>query len=147
MTRHEAIAEALHSQGYSCSQAVLAAFEDATGVDHATLLRLSAGLGGGMADMREVCGAVTGAIIALDLIYAEGAPSRQARAQRDYPRLREFAEAFRALNGSIVCRELLGVEGARRARPEGKTCHDMVCDAARLVDAYLEAHPAEGAGE
>lgn len=147
MTRHEAIAEALHSQGYSCSQAVLAAFDDVTGVDRATLLRLSAGLGGGMADLREVCGAVSGAIIALDLIYAEGAPSKQARAHRDYPRLREFAEAFRAINGSIVCRELLGVEDAARTRPEGKSCHDMVCDAARLVDAYLEAHPVKEAGE
>ena len=147
MTKHEAIAEALHSQGYSCSQAVLAAFSDVAGLDQALLLKISAGLGGGMADLHEVCGAVTSAILALDLIYAEGAPSKMRRAQNDYPRLREIANAFREINGSIVCRELLGIEDAERTRPAGKTCHDMVCDAARLVDEYIEACPVEGYGK
>ena len=143
MTKHEAIAEALHSQGYSCSQAVLAAFSDLANVDRDALLRLSAGLGGGIADLREVCGAVASGVLALDMIYAEGAPDRRRRAEVDYPRLRAFVQAFRDLNGAITCRELLGVEGAKRARPAGKTCHDMVMEAARLVDAYLAAHPPE----
>ena len=141
MTQHEAVAEALHTQGYSCSQAVLAAFSDVVGVDRDVLLRLSTGLGGGMADLREVCGAVSSGILVLDLIYAEGAPDRQRRAELDYPRLRELVQAFRRINGGITCRELLGLEGAKRTCPPGKTCHEMVCDAARLVDEYLLAHP------
>ena len=146
MTQHEAIAEALHTQGYSCAQAVLAAFSDVTGLDRDVLLRLSAGLGGGMADLREVCGAVSSGILALDLIYAEGAPDRLRRAGEDYPRLREFVRAFRRINGSITCRELLGIEGTVRTLPQGKTCHEMVCDAARLVDEYIQAHPLQRDG-
>ena len=141
MTKHEAMAEALHSQGYSCSQAVLAAFSDVTGLDQALLLRLSAGLGGGVADLHEICGAVTSAVLALDLIYAEGAPNKALRARNDYPRLREVAQAFRDINGSIVCRELRGFDGCVGVCPKGKTCHDMVCDAARLVDEFMETHP------
>lgn len=146
MTRHEAIADMLHSQGYSCSQAVLGAFSDVVGVDQKMLFKLAAGFGGGIADMREVCGAVIALAMVVDLVYAEGAPDGRQRAANDYPRLRELAEAFRRENGSIVCRELLGMNGTKRVRPLGKTCHDMVCDTARLVDAYLEAHPANRAG-
>ena len=141
MTPHEAIADELHARGYSCSQSVLAAFSDVTNIDQALLLKISSGLGGGVAGMREVCGAVTGAIIAMSFLYAEGAPDKAVRNQRDYPPLQEIANRFREINGSIVCRELLGVEGAKRTRPAGKTCQDMVRDAARLVDEYIQAHP------
>ena len=147
MTKHEAIALELHSQGYSCAQAVLAAFSDVVDLDRKLLLRLAAGFGGGIADMREVCGAVSAMVMAADLIYAHGAPNGRLRSAEDYPRLRALAEAFRLENGSIVCRELLGIDGAKRARPEGKTCHDMVADAARLLDLYLEDHPAEVVGD
>jgi len=146
MTKHEELAHELHRQGYSCAQAVAVAFSDLAGLDRATLLKLTAGFGGGIADLREICGAVSGAMMALDLIYAEGAPNKQARSQNDYPRLQALAGNFKALNGSIICRELLGVDGAARTRPAGKTCHDMVCDAARLVDEYIEAHPIPATG-
>ena len=147
MTKHEAIAMELHRQGYSCSQAVLAASSDVVGIDRETLLRLAAGFGGGIADMRDVCGAVSAMVMAADLLYARGAPDGNQRAEEDYPRLRALADGFRQANGSIVCRELLGMDGAKRARPAGKICHDMVADAARLLDRYLEAHPARTAGE
>ena len=141
MTKHEALAVELHKQHYSCAQAVLAAFSDVAGVDQAVLLKLAAGFGGGIADMHEICGAVSAMLMAADLIYAEGAPDKQMRAEHDYPRLREMTDAFRRENGSILCRELLGFEGAELKRAPGKTCRTMVADAARILDEYIEAHP------
>ena len=48
MTRADDVA-ALFTAGYSCSQAVCAAFAEDFGIDRATALRLSCGFGGGMA--------------------------------------------------------------------------------------------------
>lgn len=53
-------AEELFHEGYNCSQSVLLAFADLTGVDEALLEKISIGLGGGVGRLREVCGAVSG---------------------------------------------------------------------------------------
>lgn len=58
----------LHGQGYNCAQSVLAACGEYTGMDEKTALALSAGFGGG-ARSGELCGAVTGAIMAEDLVF------------------------------------------------------------------------------
>jgi hypothetical protein len=108
MTKHEELAHELHRQGYSCAQAVAAAFSDLAGLDRATLLKLTAGFGGGIADLREICGAVSGAMMALDLIYAEGAPNKQARSQNDYPRLQALAgNAFHLIDFLLMSGQML----------------------------------------
>lgn len=53
-------AEELFHEGYNCSQSVVLAFADLTGVDGALLEKISIGLGGGVGRLREVCGAVSG---------------------------------------------------------------------------------------
>ena len=53
-------AEELFHEGYNCSQSVVLAFADLTGVDEAMLEKISIGLGGGVGRLREVCGAVSG---------------------------------------------------------------------------------------
>ena len=53
-------AEELFHEGYNCSQSVVLAFADLTGVDEALLEKISIGLGGGVGRLREVCGAVSG---------------------------------------------------------------------------------------
>lgn len=53
-------AEELFHEGYNCSQSVVLAFADRTGVDEALLEKISIGLGGGVGRLREVCGAVSG---------------------------------------------------------------------------------------
>src|ERR1035441_4030849 len=53
--------------GYNCAQAVLYSFCDDLGFGKDTALRLACGFGAGMARKQEVCGAITGGIIALGL--------------------------------------------------------------------------------
>ena len=50
----------LFKQGYNCSQSVFGAFAEECGIDFETALKLSSSFGGGMARLREVCGAVSG---------------------------------------------------------------------------------------
>ena len=65
---HSEKARALFYEGYNCSQAVVCAFEDVTGIDIKTSARLSSSFGGGMGRLREVCGAVSGAFLILGIL-------------------------------------------------------------------------------
>jgi len=108
-------AEALFASGMCCSQAVFGAFAEDLGMDAETAAKVSAGLGGGVARLRETCGAVTGATLALGLKYG---PDKATV----YPHVQAFCELFKAECGSIVCRELLSGTGATTGgAPEART--------------------------
>ena len=66
--KHTEIASELFSKRYYCSQAVLAAFAEELGMTKEQALRVGACFGGGMCKA-EVCGACTGALMALGLKY------------------------------------------------------------------------------
>lgn len=104
----------LFRQGYNCSQSVFLAYNDLLGVESTLAATISGPLGGGMGRLREVCGAVSGmSLIAGFLAPCPDPAVRQAKAAT-YALVQEFAERFRAENGAIVCRELLGSPAARR---------------------------------
>ena len=60
----------LFEDGYMCSQAVLAVFCEEFGLSREQAFKISISFGGGMRK-GEVCGACTGAIMALGLRYGE----------------------------------------------------------------------------
>lgn len=97
-------------QGFSCSQAVLAAISEPLGLDRERALRISQAFGGGMARMGLTCGAVTGAMLAVGLKYGRTRPEDEAAKERSYALVHEFIRRFRDRYGSIVCRELIGVD-------------------------------------
>ncbi len=106
-------AESLFRSGMCCSQAAFGAFAEDFGMDAETAAKVSAGLGGGVGRMREVCGAVTGATLALGMKFG---PDKAAV----YPHVQALCEKFRAECGSIVCRELLaGADPHAAAAPGG----------------------------
>jgi C_GCAxxG_C_C family probable redox protein len=132
-------------QDFSCAQSVFTAFADPADVSRETALRLASGLGGGLARSGETCGAVTGAILALGLRHC-GRPAEDPQAKlAAYPAVQEFLARFRALHGSITCRELLGAdlgtpEGRQKSQEEGlvrQRCPAFVRDAARIVEDLL----------
>ena len=125
----------LFKTGACCSQAVFCAFAEDFGMDAETAMKVSAGLGGGVGRMREVCGAVTSATLALGMKYG---PDKAAV----YPHVQELCARFKAECGSIVCRELLAGSGATQGgAPEARTdayyrkrpCAEMVRLAAELA--------------
>ncbi len=146
---HEEKARELFKQGYNCAQAVLLAFCDVTGLDEKTALLLSSSFGGGMGRMREVCGAVSGMFMVAGLLYGYHETSDQTGKTEHYKRIQTLAEEFRKENGSIICRELLGLPGgADSPVPELRTntyykkrpCAELVAMAARIMDAYIESN-------
>lgn len=122
MKEHGMIAERLFREGYNCAQAVLLAFCDETGLDEKTAAMLASSFGGGMGRLREVCGAVSGALMVLGLVQGYADPDDPDAKKAHYHRVQEFAERFREKNGSIICRELLsGVQTVGGSDPEQRT--------------------------
>ena len=62
MKNHAMIAHENFKKGYNCAQAVFLAFAEEMNMDEVTAAKLSSSFGGGMGKMREVCGAVSGAL-------------------------------------------------------------------------------------
>lgn len=121
--------------GYTCAQAVLAAFQDEkwfkeSGLSVETAMKLSSSFGGGMGRLREVCGAVSGMFMAFGLAHGFSAPPDSQDAKMEhYKCIQELAARFREENGSIVCRELLGLapitqNASEKATEVAQATHD-----------------------
>ena len=107
MTYHAEKASNLFIEGYNCAQAVFAAFADLTGLDEEYALRLSAGFGGGMGRMREVCGACTGMFMVAGVLWGYADPKATTEKAEHYQLIQTLAERFKArMGGTIICREL-----------------------------------------
>lgn len=150
MTNYAEKAKALFHEGYNCAQAVVLAFSDLTGLDERTAVMLSSSFGGGIGRMREVCGAVSGMCMVAGLLYGYDDPKAQTEKASHYARIQQLAADFRNENGSIICRELLGLGGGASVPiPEQRTdayykkrpCAELVAMAAGILEAYIQQNP------
>ena len=146
---HQEKAVALFKEGFNCAQAVFAAYSEELGIDTETALKLSSSFGGGMGRMREVCGAVSGMFMAAGLKYGYSDPKDMKAKADHYKLIRNLAHRFKEQNGSIICKDLLGLlksEGtpvpAKRTADyyKKRPCVDLVRDAAKILDEYMEEH-------
>lgn len=142
MDTHREKATAYFLEGYNCAQSVLLAFCDDLNLDEEMAARLASSFGGGMGRLREVCGAVSGMFLAAGLLYGYSDPKDTAGKKAQYERVQKLAREFSARNGSIVCRELLGLDHHTDApTPSARTpeyykkrpCAELVGDAAEIL--------------
>ena len=134
----------LFSDGKSCSQAVFAVFAPSFGVDAAEALRLASGLGGGMR-IGGACGAATGALLVLGLMYArdDGTQDRTAVTAA----VESFYARFLEQVGATDCPAILGCDvrspdGRDIMRKRGlreSRCLPAVRAAAGILEQMLEA--------
>lgn len=99
----------LFLQGYNCSQAVFCAYADDYGIPMELALKVSASFGGGIARMRETCGAVCGMAMLVGLEKGQTEPNDSVAKQENYKAAQTLIEEFRKMNGSIKCAELLNL--------------------------------------
>ena len=140
-------AKALFTGGYNCAQAVLCAFGDVTNLPEQTAAQLASGFGGGIGRMREVCGAVSGAVMVLGIVCGYDDPQDTQAKSAHYARVQAFARRYRDETGSIVCRDLLqGVQTTPGNEPEARTaafyrkrpCAELVALSAEIVADMLQ---------
>lgn len=136
----------LFLEGYNCSQAVTLAFADLFDMDKQLLLRMSSSFGGGMGRLREVCGTVSGMFIVMGLLYGYDDPKAFEEKAAHYSRIQELSRRFKECQGSIVCREILGLENKPDSPvPEKRTeeyykkrpCPQLAGMAAVILEQYL----------
>ena len=111
------IAENYFKSGANCAQAVLCAFAPECGLTESEAMRIASGFGGGMGRLREVCGAVSGMILAANILKGNSDPSDKAAKDAHYALIQELASEFKAENNSIICRELLNLGGTSPDTP------------------------------
>ena len=154
MTDRGEIAGALFLSGYNCAQSVLCAFADVTGFSDQEAIHIAAGLGGGVARMREICGTISAMAIVMGCVYGSDDPADYAAKAALYAHIQAAAAQFREKAGSIICRDLLGSLNDGRPQPEERSeayyhrrpCKRFVELAARTLEVYLAEHP-QKAGE
>ncbi len=148
MTKGE-IAKQYFLEGYNCTQAVLLAFCNDFGIDQKTALMLASPFGGGMGRMREVCGTVSAMYLVLGLAQGYYDPADREGKTRLYKNVQLLAEKFKTDNGSIICRDLLGLGTKRSDTPvpserteqyyKKRPCPELCRYAADLIEQFLSA--------
>lgn len=133
--------------GYNCAQSVFAAFHEEMGLSEETALKLMVSVGGGMGGLREICGAFSGAAMALNMIQKDIRQADPDYKKRMYALVQEKADAFKAQYGTVICRKLLElndiapspVPAVRDAKYyEVRPCGKYVEACARLVEEELQ---------
>ena len=148
MKNHAEIARDHFLKGYNCAQAVACAFCEEMHLDEAAVARMVSSFGGGMGKLREVCGAVSGALFVLGTLKGYDDPRADAEKSAHYARVQDFAARFRAEHETILCRELLKnieLKKEHTYEPEARTpeyyitrpCARFVETAARITAEML----------
>lgn len=122
-----------HTRGYNCAQIVLCSYAEELGIDEETLFRISEGFGAGMGGMMQTCGAVTAMFMALGLANSSGNLQACDTKTQTMKKVRELAAEFEKKNGSIVCRELKGIDTGKVLR----SCDGCIEDGIRILGEYL----------
>lgn len=144
MTKAEKALE-LFSNNFNCSQAVLTAFAPDFGLDEKLALMLGTQFGGG-ARNGEMCGAVSGALMVLGLKYGHYESNNNEQKSRAYAVTTEYTKRFKELNGSIVCRDLLGYDLTKsddmacikEKNLFGDVCPKMIRSAVKVLEGILD---------
>lgn len=142
------IGENYFKQGYNCSQSVVLTFLDEIGLSKEQALKIASSFGGGIGRQREVCGAVSGMMICLGAIKGYSSPDNHTQKAEYYALIQNLCNKFKEINGSIVCRELLGLSAPSNPTPEKRTdayykkrpCASLVGDAVQILDEYLKTN-------
>ena len=139
-------AEELFRMGYNCGQSVFAAFADELGMQVETAARMASPFGAGFGKLREVCGAVSGMTMLVGLMAGYDDPADAEGKKALYALEQKMCGEFEAEMGSIICRDLLGLQkGEDLAEPairteeyyQSRPCVKACRVAAEIAEKYL----------
>jgi C_GCAxxG_C_C family probable redox protein len=135
---------ALFKEGFSCSQAVLAAYSEQLGLEQETAMKLSAGFGGGM-KMAGTCGALTGGLMVIGLKHGHSEAEDKEGKKKLGELIKDFTARFKTKARAVTCRELMNCdistqEGLRVANEMdlfSVVCPKAVRAAAQILEEML----------
>ena len=124
--RCEKAVEKKHN-GYNCAQAVACSFCKEASMVVELLYQMSEGLGSCICSMAGTCGAISGAAVVAGLINQDKAGTSQT--------VRSVMNQFKQQNGTVICKDLKGVETGKVIR----SCDDCVRDAVKFLEDALKS--------
>ncbi|MHA1125468.1 MAG: C-GCAxxG-C-C family protein [Candidatus Heimdallarchaeota archaeon] len=129
------------SDDYNCSQAVLKGIIEELGYNFVEAPMVTAAYGGGIIGRGEVCGAVSGAIMAIGVINGNKISDLVEYKKATGEDSKSFYKQFERKFGCSTCNGIIGVDpndpdGREKARDAGtyaERCPKFVAEAVRIV--------------
>ena len=119
-------AEKLHKSGFNCAQSVLGACGEYTGLDDNTALGVCAGFGGGVRS-GEICGAVSGAVMAIGMAQQKDPSDAESKAITA-AQTKVLVKVFREMYVCVRCFEL---------KQAGVSCAELIACASQLAEEII----------
>lgn len=134
------------TSGYNCAQAVSRAVLEYKELSFEELAIISAGFGGGISRRGEICGAVTGAIMAIGMLTSQTEKDVSKHKAATYKKVAEFIDKFNEIHETPICNNLIGFDirdpdARQKGNDEGvfrKICPKFLETATKIV---LELFP------
>lgn len=135
-------------QGLNCTECVLKTFMDMYNVELPDeVLCMATGFGGGIGHTKNICGAITGAVMALGTLKGRRNPfgpkeemgERIKHLQNDiYPVFGKMINDIEKEYGTLICREMSEPFGDFDSKPRKKNCMEIIAYCARIACQYAE---------
>lgn len=129
----------------NCSQSVFTAYVQKYGVSEKDAMAIATGFGAGVARSQNICGAVSGAIMALGYKNHDH-DDRVSSKNKTYAESQELMKEFKKKHASVVCRDLIGIDfdknnGFELANEMGlfeTRCAYIVSDVCEILDNFCD---------
>lgn len=133
-------------EGFNCAQSSFYSFAINAGIAEKEALKLTTAFGVGMIYRGEMCGAITGAMMALGLKYGRDKAEDADAKELTYFLVKELHDRFEKKFGSILCKELLGLnntnpeswEIANKNDQFKKRCPMFVTEAVEITEKLIQ---------
>lgn len=141
------ISKACFREGMNCSECVMRSFMQMhdTGFPD-EVIAMASGFGAGIGKTKNICGAITGAVMALGMVKGRRDPmalpeardrSRQLQ-QEVYPVFADLIHDIEAEYGTLICSEMCNQFDDFDGKPRKKNCQQIVMSCAALAAKYAE---------
>jgi C_GCAxxG_C_C family probable redox protein len=98
----------LFKSGFFCAESVLQALAESQGIQSDLIPRIATGFCSGISRTGGICGAVSGAIMGINLVAGRNSPTDSIEVS--YTLTHELISRFEIQYGSINCRQLIGCD-------------------------------------
>ena len=135
-------------QGLNCTECVLRTFMDMYETELPDdILCMATGFGGGIGHTKNICGAITGAVMALGTLKGRRDPfgpkeemgERVKNLQQNiYPLFGQMVNEIQNEYGTLICSEMSQPFGDFDSKPRKKNCMEIIAYCARLTCKYAK---------
>ncbi len=115
---------------FNCAQSVFSAFYTDKLDKKALSLSVASAFGGGLARTGNTCGAVSGALMAIGYKFSNNKPLNDDLKEKIYNLSQKFMNSFIEQNGTLMCKELIGIDlnnPAEKEKAKEKGIFETVC--------------------